>query len=848
MTKTLIIAEKPSVARDIAAALGGCRQAGNWLEGEQFVVSSGIGHLVQIADPDPGQPAGGFGGLPRIPDRFALSPIPGTVDQLKLLGKLIARPDVASVVNACDAGREGELIFNLIYEFHKAQKPVYRMWIQSMTPAAIREAYKGLRPASAFARLGDAARSRSEADWLVGINGSRAVSALVEVLTDRRERNSLGRVQTPTLAIVVHQELAIRSFVPRPYWELHATFAVQAGEYVARWRGPSIDSGGAGDTTHRIWDKSAAEALHARCRAAEPSSVRDEFKAVTSAPPKLFDLTTLQREANKRFKFSAKKTLDLTQALYEKHKAVTYPRTDSNALPEDYVGKAASVVETLSVGAYGEHAGRIIANSWVRPDKRIFNNAKISDHFAIIPTGKRPEGLTEGEAKVFDLVVRRFLAAFHPPAVYAKTERTTVMAGHEFTATGRVLQEAGWMAVYGRDLDPEDDSPSLCPLVQGECAANRGVKLVAQKTKPPARFNEARLLGAMETAGKLLEDDDLREAMRERGLGTPATRAAIIEVLLADHDRAKRPIEPYLRREGKEQHLVPTDKGIQLVQFLESNGLEELTSPRMTGEWESKLRLMERAQYDRSRFMTETAQFARRLVETLKARAAAAPATPKTRLAAPCPKCQAPLQAGTLQVSCSAECGFRQVRLVAGRELSDAELTVLYIDGKTGLLEGFVSKTKRLFSARLKVNAEWRLEFEFEARGDANTGAGVTLGGTQKRYPCPLCRHPLRLRQSSKGAFWGCSAYPQCKHTQPDDGGKPGVRTATVAASMPVAEALRLSASREAPGGAAGAACPTCGLGKLVSRASSTSPRRFLGCSKFPQCRHFEWERGHASN
>ena len=255
MTKTLIIAEKPSVARDIAAALGGCRQAGNWLEGEQFVVSSGIGHLVQIADPDPGQPAGGFGGLPRIPDRFVLSPIPGTVDQLKLLGKLIARPDVISVVNACDAGREGELIFNLIYEFHKAQKPVYRMWIQSMTPAAIREAYKGLRPASAFARLGDAARSRSEADWLVGINGSRAVSALVEVLTDRRERNSLGRVQTPTLAIVVHQELAIRSFVPRPYWELHATFAVQAGEYVARWRGPSIDSGDSGDTTHRIWDQ-----------------------------------------------------------------------------------------------------------------------------------------------------------------------------------------------------------------------------------------------------------------------------------------------------------------------------------------------------------------------------------------------------------------------------------------------------------------------------------------------------------------------------------------------------------------------------------------------------------------
>lgn len=843
--KTLIIAEKPSVARDIAAAIGGCRQVGNWLEGEQFVISSGIGHLVQITDPESGHPSVGFGGLPRIPHQFALSAIPGTVDQLKLLGKLIARPDVSKVVNACDAGREGELIFNLIYEFHKAQKPVFRMWIQSMTPAAIREAFKGLRPASAFARLGDAARSRSEADWLVGINGSRAVSALVEVQTDRRERNSVGRVQTPTLAIVVHQELAIRSFIPRPYWELHATFAVHAGEYVARWRGPAFDAGdSAGDPRHRIWDKAKADALLAMCRAAQPTSVRDESKIVTSGPPKLFDLTTLQREANKRFKFSAKKTLDLTQALYEKHKALTYPRTDSNALPEDYVGKAGAVVEAFANSAYGEHAGRIISNNWVRQDKRIFNNAKISDHFAIIPTGRIPGDLTDGEAKVFDLVVRRFLAAFHPPASFAKTERTTVVSGQEFTATGRVLQEAGWMAVYGRDLDAEDDAPSLCPLVQGETAANRNVKLVAQKTKPPTRFNEATLLGAMETAGKLLEDDDLREAMRERGLGTPATRASIIEVLLADQDRAKRSMEPYLRRQGKEQHLVPTDKGIQLVQFLEANGLEELTSPRMTGDWESKLRLMERAQYERSLFMTETAQFARRLVETLKARAAAVPAAPTTALNAPCPRCQAPLLASARQVSCGAGCGFRQDRLVAGRELSYEELTALYSVGKTEVLEGFLSKAKRSFSVRLKLNQERRLEFDFEPRAGAGTGAGATPGGTQKAYPCPLCRKPLRLRQGSKGAFWGCSAYPECKHTQPDEGGKPGVRAASVAASMPTAEVLNASAGREVLASAAGAACPTCGAGKLVSRVSSTSDRRFLGCSKFPNCRHFEWEKG----
>ncbi|CAB3676671.1 DNA topoisomerase [Achromobacter marplatensis] len=842
--KTLIIAEKPSVARDIAAAIGGCRQAGSWLEGEQFIVSSGIGHLVQLGDPEAGPMVAGFDGLPRIPERFSLSPIPGTIDQLKLLGKLIARPDVARVVNACDAGREGELIFNLIYEFHNGQKPVFRMWIQSMTATAIREAFKGLRPAAAYARLGDAARSRSEADWLVGINGTRAVSALSEALTERRERSSVGRVQTPTLAIVVHQELAIRAFVARPYWEVHGTFAVQGGEYVARWRGASVEGADGADISHRIWDKSKADALLTRCRGAVPTSVRDEFKEVSSAPPKLFDLTTLQREANRRFKFSAKKTLDLTQALYEKHKVLTYPRTDSNALPEDYLGKAQAVVQALGASAYAEHANRIVDNSWVRPDKRIFNNAKISDHFAIIPTGKIPEGLSDGEAKVFDLVVRRFLAAFHPSAVFAKTERTTVVAGDSFIASGRVLQEAGWMAVYGKKHDSEDDGTSLCPLVVGEKASNAGMKLVAQKTKPPTRFNEATLLGAMETAGKLLEDEEMRDAMRDRGLGTPATRASILEALLADQDRAKRLIEPYLRREGKEQHLVPTEKGIQLVQFLEANGLEELTSPRMTGDWECKLRLMERAEYDRSNFMAESALFARRLVDTLKARAAAVPPAPKKALAAPCPQCGAGLEASARQVQCSKDCGYRQPRSIAGRELSDAELTALYIDGNTGLLEGFVSKAKRLFNAKLKLTAERRLEFEFEPRAEPVTGAGVTAGGTQKIYPCPLCRKPLRLRQGAKGAFWGCAAYPECKHTQPDDDGKPGVRTSAVAASMPPGEVAQASARRTVPAGAVGSGCPTCGSGRLVSRASATSDKRFLGCSKFPQCRHFEWEKG----
>jgi DNA topoisomerase-3 len=737
MGKTLIIAEKPSVARDIASALGGFSKQKDWLESSSAIISSGIGHLVQIDVPEARDTGRDFDSLPIIPKQFSLVTIPNTKSQFNLLKTLMKRADVDRVVNACDAGREGELIFRLIYEHAGCKKPMQRMWLQSMTADAIREAWQKKEPGEKYNNLADAAKCRSEADWIVGINGSRAVSRL------RRAAMSAGRVQTPTLAILVHRELEIQNFVPKDFWEINATFATEAGFYTGKWFRGAAKTTEEEEAGSRFFDRASADAIVAKCRGVNPSSVKDDSKRSSSAAPKLFDLTTLQREANKRFKFAAKRTLDIAQALYEKHKATTYPRTDSTALPEDYVDKAREVVKTFVGTDYKPHAERILSNAWVKMDKRIFDNSKISDHFAIIPTGTRPSGLSSDEAKIYDMIVRRFLAAFHPSAVYNITTRITIVADETFKSSGKVLIEEGWLAVYGQDAG--DKTPILTPVKTGEQVRTEKVEAVAMQTKPPARYTEATLLGAMEGAGKFVEDDDLRSAMKERGLGTPATRAATIETLLNDKGSNGQRKEPYVTREGKQQHLVPTGKGIGLVRFLEENGIYALTSPATTGEWEQKLRMMEKGKAKRLEFMQEIAQMTRDMINAMRSgngnsSFAAAEGGKATKFV--CPSCGKPITASSRTMDCSGGCGFKLWLTVAGRTLSEAEAGALLTQKVTPMLQGFTSKKGKKFSAALKLNDEGKVDFLFE---ENNSGAAEVLPNTK----CPSCRGPILIRKGN---------------------------------------------------------------------------------------------------
>jgi len=587
MAKRLIIAEKPSVANDIARALGGFARHDDYFESSKYVLSSAIGHLLEIGPPDEEEVKRGkwtFTHLPAIPSRFALRPLEKTESRLKLLLRLIKRKDVTELVNACDAGREGELIFRYIVQYARANKPVKRLWLQSMTPTAIRDGFDALRSDEAMRPLADAAVCRSESDWLVGINGTRAMTAF-NSKSGGFQLTTVGRVQTPTLAILVEREAKIRAFKPRDYWEVFAQFRGSGGVYDGRWfdekfRKPDDD---ADARAERLWDEARARAIAARCEG-RPGTVSEESKPSTQSPPLLYDLTSLQREANGRFGFSARTTLALAQALYERHKVLTYPRTDSRALPEDYLPTVKATLEALKESnAYAAFAAQVLKAKWVKPNKRIFDNTKISDHFAIIPTLQKPKNLTEAEAKLYDLVVKRFLAVFYPAAEYLLTTRITRVAGEPFKTEGKVLVTPGWLAVYGREGQAADE-PMLAKVRTGEEVATEELRVVASQTKPPARFTEATLLSAMEGAGKAIEDDELREAMREKGLGTPATRAQIIEGLIQ---------EKYVLREGRE--LTPTAKAFSLMTLLHGLGVPELFSPELTAEWEFKLSQMERS-------------------------------------------------------------------------------------------------------------------------------------------------------------------------------------------------------------------------------------------------------------
>ncbi|HTT11688.1 MAG TPA: DNA topoisomerase III [Burkholderiaceae bacterium] len=733
MSKTLIIGEKPSVAADIARALGGFTKQQDYFESDQFVLSSAVGHLLELKAPEEYDVKRGkwsFNNLPVIPPRFDLQPIERSEPRLKVLTKLIKRKDVTALVNACDAGREGELIFRYIVQHTKAKQPIRRLWLQSMTPASIREAFAQLRGDSEMHPLADAARCRSEADWLVGINGTRAMTAFNSkdggfFLT------TVGRVQTPTLAIVVEREEKIQQFVPRDYWEVRATFGCRAGEYEARWFDPDFKKveDDPDRRPERLWEAARADAIVAACRG-KNGTVTEESKPSTQAAPLLFDLTSLQREGNSRFGFSAKTTLSLAQALYERHKVLTYPRTDSRALPEDYVGVVKKTVDALgALRAYAPFTRQISKNGWVKANKRVFDNSKISDHFAIIPTLETPKHLSEAEHKIYDLVVKRFLAIFFPGAEYLVTTRITTVEQHQFKTEGKVLVEPGWLAIYGKEA--QEAEASLVKVEPNEKVRTKTIESVAQQTRPPARYTEATLLSAMEGAGKLIDDDELRAAMAGKGLGTPATRAAIIEGLIT---------EAYLARDGKELH--PTAKAFQLLRALRGFGVDALDAPELTGEWEHKLAQMERGRLKRDTFMREIAHMTRDIVERIR-RGADTGDVPGdyAKLKAPCPNCGGKVVENYRRFACT-RCDFSISKHPGGRFFEVNEVEQLLREKQIGPLTGFRSKLGRPFAAVLKISPEHKLEFDFgnAAPGDEGSSEPVDFSGQTPLGSCPKCR------------------------------------------------------------------------------------------------------------
>lgn len=698
--KSLVIAEKPSVAADLARALGKVPKKGDLYENDEWVISSAVGHLVELCMPeDIDKKRYGFWRLetlPIIPEVFELKPIESSKDRFSQLKKLLARKDVDQVINACDAGREGELIFSYISQLAKNKLPVKRAWMQTMTHEGIREAFSKLRDGSQMVGLADAARCRSESDWLIGINGTRAIT---KRMFGSRAGNvaSVGRVQTPTLAIMMARELEIRNFKPRGFWRLTARFEVSSGTYEGVYQRPNFKKSETDDADRidRVWSKADAEAILAACQGQPPALVTEEKKATTQVSPRLYDLTTLQREANSRFGLSAKRTLQIAQALYERHKMITYPRTDSRALPEDYMPTCRQVLGNLN-GGLAPLAQKVLEAGWVHPNKRIFNNAQISDHFAIIPTATEPKELDEIEAKIFDMIARRFIAVFYPAAEIDVTTRLSTVATHAFKTEGKVITSPGWYVVYNKTIPNGDgDSAGTLPPI-GSADGNPpkartlAAELHEESTKPPPRYNEATLLSAMEGAGKLLNDEELAEAMKERGLGTPATRADIIDGLIN---------QKYVERSQKD--LIPTVKAEQLLQFLAAVKAEQLTSPAMTGEWEFKLRQIEHGKYTRTAFMREIVDQTRGIVERVKGFEEDESVQKQCEFVSPT---DGKPMVETLRGYKSQDGILMIYKIIGGRKIEETEAAELAAKGEIGPLEGFVSaKTGNRFTAKLRI-------------------------------------------------------------------------------------------------------------------------------------------------
>jgi len=703
--KKLIIAEKPSVARDLAKALGKVPKKDDYFENEEWIIDSAIGHLVELYMPDDFDKklkAWKIANLPIIPPKFELKPVSTAKKKFQSLKKQLKRKDVDFVINACDAGREGELIFNYIHELSGSKLSVKRLWLLSMTEKSIREAFNNLRESSQMQPLLDAARCRSESDWLIGINGTRAVT-IKRNKASSRQVSTVGRVQTPTLSLVIEREHEIQNFRAQTYYSIRANFEITNGVYQGIFQKDDFkkDEQNDRDRIDRIWDESTAQSIFDQVQQASFCPVSETKKRSKQSSPRLYDLTTLQREANRLHHLPASRTLQLAQALYEKHKVITYPRTDSKALPEDYVSTCHDLLQRVS-GDFQPFAQKVLQENWVKPgDKRVFNNKQISDHFAIIPTTTSPAKLDANEWKIYNLILKRFIAVFYPPAEWDVTTRMTEVSGHSFKTEGKVLVEASWLSIYGKDQGGEDTLPSLGSDQESKYLDS---ELIEDETNPPPRYNEATLLSAMEGAGKLVDDEDLAEALKEKGLGTPATRASTIEHLIK---------EKYLRREGTE--LFPSLKAEDLFQFLHAAGVEVLTSPAMTGEWEQKLRQIEDGKMTRDSFMEEISNLTRDFVSKTTGFDETTASLKETVLRSPLDN--QPLFEG-LNAYQDTSGDFRISKNIAGRRLTVDEVEILLKNKRVGPLDDFISKTGKRFSAMLKMEEDYKISFLFDNSKD----------------------------------------------------------------------------------------------------------------------------------
>jgi DNA topoisomerase-3 len=731
VAKALILTEKPSVARDIAEAIGGFTEHEGYWESESHLLTFAVGHLFELLEPeelDPKYKRWTLDVLPILPERFELKKKKGQTDRVRIIQKLAERKDVDRIVNACDAGREGELIFREVISYLGVEKPVERLWLQSMTTDAIRAGFARLRPGRELEGLGQAAECRARADWLIGMNATRA---LTKRLKSRRETRawSAGRVQTPTLALLVERELEVLAHVPVSYWRVLASFEHEGNTYTGTWFDPAFASGEDDQRKEdRIFDEARARAIVAAVRS-QPGLAGETRKPSRESAPPLFDLTSLQREGNRRFGWSARRVLGAAQRCYEAHKVLTYPRTDSRCLPSDYRATVDEVLRKLA-GAGGAdlsdyaRAARHLQDAGLENTARVFDDAGVSDHFAIIPTGVLPKGDLRGDdRRVYDLVVRRFLGAFHPPAVWERVERTTEVAGERFKTRARALMEPGWRAVLA-DGEEEDAAP-LAPLraganeVEGVAVRTSDVHAESEETRPPARITEARLLSLMENAGKNIEDEDLARVMHDKGLGTPATRAEIIENLIA---------KGYVLRVGKA--LRPTVKGIRLIDTLRRIHVDRLASAALTGEIEQHLSQVESGGRTAADFMDEMADYAREIVERARGFEYEELYADEPVLGA-CPACGRPVREYAWFYRCEplpgvaearrkakneeeagaiADCPLRIWKDTSGRYIDRATVAALLRDGKSGLVEGFVARGGRTYKGHLEIDHdEWRV-------------------------------------------------------------------------------------------------------------------------------------------